>query len=262
MNKLLLIKLGGGVITDKHKRYGLRREVLERLVKEIAGGYTELKDTQLIIGNGAGSFAHYSASRYRTAEGFVDGESRVGLGWVRYDAVRLNQIVFEQLLLSGLPVYSYSPSSLMSVEGGETSRVFGESVRNGLAQGMIPLVYGDAMVDRARGSAIYSTERVFDELVKLLNGEYEIRVIHINNEEGVLVDGQVVPEITQDNFGKIKGELGKSSGVDVTGGMLHKVEACLAIAKLGVESLIVNGVVKGRVREAIRGGQVVGTRIC
>ena len=67
---LLLLKIGGGVITDKTKRYGLLDDVLVRLAREIADGYGKLKDTDLIIGNGAGSFAHYSAHEYRT---IIDG---------------------------------------------------------------------------------------------------------------------------------------------------------------------------------------------
>ena len=96
MKKLILLKIGGGVITDKTVQYGLREEVLIRLAHEIGDAWQKRGETRLIIGNGAGSFAHYSAHKYRTMEGFVNEESRIGMGWVRHDAVKLNQIVFEQ----------------------------------------------------------------------------------------------------------------------------------------------------------------------
>lgn len=262
MNNLLLIKMGGGVITDKNVRYGLREDVLRRIVGEIAEGIKGLKDTSVIVGNGAGSFAHYSAHKYRTAEGFVDKESRVGLGWVRYDAIKLNQIVFEQFLSANVPVFSYSPSSFMSVRGGEVVDNMTRSIECGMAQGLVPLVYGDAMVDSVRGSAIFSTERVFDELILTIGQKYTTRVIHINNEEGVLVDGKVVETINGNNFAEIEPHLGESGGVDVTGGMRQKVEACLKIAKKGAVSQIVSGQVAGRVQEAIAGKKVVGTMIC
>lgn len=262
MRNLVLIKLGGGVITNKSKRYGLRRSVLSRLVNEIAEGMERLDDTYLVIGNGAGSFAHFSAHKYRTADGFVGDESRVGLGWVRYDAIKLNQLVFEQLLSSNIPVFSFSPSSFFRVNNGKVTRVFADPIKDVLAKGMVPLVYGDAMVDASCGSAIFSTERVFEELVRIFVNEYKIKILHINSEEGVLVDGTVVVEITRETFAKVKDSLSGSSGVDVTGGMKQKVESSLTLADKGVMSMIVSGLVPGRVRDAILGKKVIGTTIC
>lgn len=263
MNKLLLLKIGGGVITDKSVQYGLREDVLTRLAQEIYAGSKELKDTKLIIGNGVGSFAHWSAAKYKTVEGFVNDESKIGMGWVRHDAVKINQIVLEQLLLAGLPSFSFSPSSLMSVESGVTKQIFVESLVDALNNGITPVVHGDVMVDSKKGCAIYSTERVFDELAKYFSKTYEVSVVHISAEEGVYKKGQasIFSEITLHNFVEAKEHLGGSYGVDISGGMLHKVEECLALTKLGIVSQIVSGMVPGRVRDVVAGKQVVGTTI-
>jgi isopentenyl phosphate kinase len=263
MKRLILIKIGGGVITDKSVHYGLREDVLKRLSIEIGAASQKLDDTCLIIGNGAGSFAHFSAHKYRTTEGFVDENSRIGMGWVRHDAVKLNQIVFEQLLTANVPVFSFSPSSLMSVDNGKTKEVFMDSMVDAMEKGVVPLVYGDVVVDSTKGCDVYSTEKVFDELAKYFADKYEVRVIHISSEEGVYKKGQasVYSEITKDNFEEVKEHLGGSNGVDVSGGMLHKVEECLEVAKLGIVSQIVSGMVVGRVRDAIMGKKVKGTTI-
>ncbi len=263
MNKLLLLKIGGGVITDKSVQYGLREDVLTRLAQEIYAGSQSLVDTKLIIGNGAGSFAHWSAAKYKTTEGFINEESRIGMGWVRHDAVKLNQIVFEQLLSAKVPVFSFSPSSFMRVVNGKTVDIFVESMVDGLAQGIIPLVYGDPVVDGEKGCGIYSTEKVFDELAKYFKKTYEVQVVHISAEEGVYKKGQasIFAEINMDNFAEVKTHLGGSRGVDVSGGMLHKVEECLELAKLGISSQIVSGMVPGRVRDVLLGKQVKGTTI-
>ncbi|MCE7897749.1 hypothetical protein DCC61_00400 [Candidatus Microgenomates bacterium] len=264
MKRLIMVKLGGGVITDKNVHYGLREDVLSRLAREIAEGYRELGETKLIIGNGAGSFAHFSAHKYRTTEGFVDENSRIGMGWVRHDAVKLNQIVCEQLLSANVPVFSYSPSSLMSIDQRKTKKIFIDPVVDGLAMGIVPLVYGDVMVDETRGCDVYSTERVFDELATVFAKDYRVRVIHVSAEEGVYKTGQasIFDVIDAGNFNEVKQHLGGSKGVDVSGGMLHKVEECLALTKLGVESLIVSGMIEGRVRDSILGKTVEGTKIC
>jgi isopentenyl phosphate kinase len=263
MKKLILLKIGGGVITDKSVHYGLREDVLVRLAKEIGEAQQSLQDTNVIIGNGAGSFAHFSAHKYRTTEGFVNEASRIGMGWVRHDAVKLNQIVFEQLLLANVPVFSFSPSSLMSVKNGKTKQVFMESITDAMEKGIVPLVYGDVVVDADKGCDVYSTEKVFDELAIYFAKQYEVRVIHISSEEGVYKKGQasVFSEINQSNFADVKEHLGGSHGVDVSGGMLHKVEECLEIAKLGITSQIVSGMAVGRVRDAVLGKKVKGTTI-
>ncbi len=263
MNKLILLKIGGGVITDKSVHYGLREDVLSRLAKEIAEAQKEIGETKMIIGNGAGSFAHFSAHKYRTTEGFVSEESKIGMGWVRHDAVKLNQIVFEQLLLAKVPVFSFSPSSLMSVENGKTKKVFMDSVVDALKNDMVPLVYGDVVVDSSKGCDVYSTEKVFDEMIKYFAKSYQVRVIHVSSEEGVYKKGQasVFGEINKSNFEEVKTHLGGSNGVDVSGGMLHKVEECLELTKMGIISQIVSGMVVGRVRDAIIGKKVKGTTI-
>ncbi|RKY70956.1 MAG: hypothetical protein DRP97_02845 [Candidatus Latescibacterota bacterium] len=270
MKNLLLLKIGGGVITDKTKRYGLLEDVLVRLAREIADGYEQLKNTDLIIGNGAGSFAHYSAHEYRTMEGFVDERSVIGAGWVRYDAVKLNQLVFEELLRVGVPAFSFSPSSLMTVKNNKVEHVCKETLVVAIKKGFVPLVYGDPMVDSIKGCTIFSTEKVFDEIVRVMANEYKkIKVVHISSETGVydlknaLKGGvkPIIPLITKKNFEQIKSVVNGSRGVDVTGGMIHKVEECLKLAKQGVESWIVSGIIKGRVRDLLMGKKVVGTMI-
>ncbi len=263
MKKLILIKIGGGVITDKNKHYGLREDVLLRLAQEIGIAREQLVDTEMIIGNGAGSFAHFSAHKYKTAEGFVNEDSRIGMGWVRHDAVKLNQIVFEQLLSAKVPVFSFSPSSFMSVKNGRTVKIFAESMLDSLVNGMTPLVYGDVMVDSENGCGIYSTEKVFDELAIYFAKQYEVRVIHVSSEDGVYKKGQasIFHEITEANFDEAKEHLGGSNGVDVSGGMLHKVQECLELAKMGIVSQIVSGLVPERVVDAIVGQEVEGTTI-
>ena len=261
--ELILLKIGGGVITDKSVHYGLREDVLTRLVREIGETQKNLGESKMIIGNGAGSFAHFSAHKYRTTEGFVNEESRIGMGWVRHDAVKLNQIVFEQLLLANVPVFSFSPSSLMSVKDGKTKAVFMESMVDAIDKEIVPLVYGDVVVDSVKGCDVYSTEKVFDELAIYFAKSYQVRVIHISSEEGVYKKGQasVFSEITTNNFEEVKEHLGGSHGVDVSGGMLHKVEECLALTDMGITSQIVSGMVSGRVRDAILGKKVKGTTI-
>ena len=278
--ELVLVKLGGGVITDKRVRYGLKKKRLARLALEVREAWVELREEGgLIVGNGAGSFAHFSARRYGTKTGFKDEVGAVGAGWVHWDAVKLNQIVVKALLEEGVPAFSLSPAAMMVrrqvfstdlksdgvADLSDWVWVGGESLRVGVEKGLVPVVYGDVILDEEQGSTIFSTEKVFATMLQRVNwlmDRFEkVRIIQVGLERGVMRDEEVMPVISRDNWEEVKGYLGGSEGVDVTGGMWHKVEMSLELADLGVETWIVSGLEKGRVKRAILGAEVEGTKV-
>ena len=55
--------------------------------------------------------------------------------------------------------------------------------------------------------------------------------------------------------------IGAPAGTDVTGGMRHRVETALALARLGIPSLLANGLVPGLLERALRGEPVAGTEV-
>jgi len=80
----VFVKLGGSLITDKDRR---TPEVggAARLCAEIHAARA-IRPLELLLAHGGGSFPHVSASRYRTADGRVDGApGRVfaGCTWMR-----------------------------------------------------------------------------------------------------------------------------------------------------------------------------------
>ena len=83
MKNVILIKLGGSVITNKDIPMSLRQNMLERLVKEIADARKKLHNTLFVIGHGQGSYGHVPAVQYKTIEGFVNNESPMGMAIVQ-----------------------------------------------------------------------------------------------------------------------------------------------------------------------------------
>jgi isopentenyl phosphate kinase len=69
-----------------------------------------------------------------------------------------------------------------------------------------------------------------------------------------------IARIDQTNWEKVRPLLGGSAAVDVTGGMLGKVEALVDLARRGYKSRIVSALVPGRIRSALA-GEDVGTLI-
>ena len=61
---MLLVKLGGSVVTDKDKLRTARRPAIRRLAAELAA----VRQPLLVV-HGAGSFGHILASHHRLNEG-------------------------------------------------------------------------------------------------------------------------------------------------------------------------------------------------
>lgn len=259
MKKLILIKLGGSVITDKGKPFTARPAVIARLVGEIKLARKSLKNTDLIISHGSGSFGHTIAAKYRIGEGNVRRESIKGFCLTSETAVDINRIVLKEFLKVGLPVVSFSPLSFTYAE-----KLFMEPIIKALTLGFIPLVYGDVVFDIVKGFAIHSGETTMDLLARKLSKSYRnIKVIQCGDTDGVYdTKGATISEITTRNFSRVKKWITGAKATDVTGGMIHKVEeAVKLVQKTNTRTLILNGNTEDNLYKALIGQSISGSWI-
>jgi isopentenyl phosphate kinase len=262
MKELILIKLGGSVITDKSREYFAREENIVRLAKEIKLALKNFKG-KIIVGHGAGSFAHTPAHKYKTKEGLVGKDSLFGMSVTEEAARLLDQIVVKKLINEKIPVYAFSPGSFLISDAKVCSKSYFDPIKKALEIGVVPVVYGDVVIDRKIGFTIFSTEKILSILAREFLKEYKIKIIYVADVDGVYDDrGITIPEITSKNFKSLKPSIVGASGVDVTGGMLHKVEEALVLAKeTGIKTLIINGTKTDSLKKAILGKEVTGTLI-
>ncbi|MCK4588562.1 isopentenyl phosphate kinase family protein [Candidatus Woesebacteria bacterium] len=264
MENLILIKLGGSLITDKTKPFYARETVIRRLAEEIKEAIGSISG-KVIVGHGSGSFGHVVAAEYQTQKGIIDDKSVKGLVEVADAAVRLNRIVIKNFLRIGLPVFSVAPGSFIIAKKQKPEKFFLRPILQALHTDLIPVVYGDVILDLERGCCIFSTEKILNILAKNFKKDFKVsRIIHCGDTDGVYDDkGNTIPVITQKSFTKFKKVIGVSRSTDVTGGMLHKVEESLQLAsKTGVEIVILNGSTPHLLKQALLGKQVAGTTVC
>lgn len=262
MENLILIKLGGSLITDKTKPFIPKEAIIRRLGREIKEALRGFSG-KIIIGHGSGSFGHTVAAKYRTQDGIIDKRSIKGLALVADAAIQINRIVIKNLLKVGLPVFSLAPASFLTATDQKLNKAFLKPISELLKQGLIPVIYGDVILDSQKGCCIFSAEKTLNILAKNLKGELNVlRIIHCGNTDGVYDDnGRTVPVITQNSFREFHKAIGASGTTDVTGGMLHKVNESLKIARVGISSLIMNGETPENLKKTILGGKVKGTLI-
>ena len=260
---LTLIKLGGSLITDKNKAFTAREDVILRLAKEIKTSLKDLKG-DLIIGHGSGSFGHTVASKYKTQEGIVNKDSITGFPLVADAARKINVIVMDNLLKTKIKAVSFSPFSFIYTKNEKAINTFIFPIKKVLEIGMVPVIYGDVIMDETRGFCIYSGEKTLNLLAERLHKNYlVIKVIYCGETDGVYDEkGKTIKEITSGNFSLVSNALKGSSSIDVTGGMIHKVKEALEIAEdLKAETQIINATKKGQLKKAILGKDVLATRI-
>lgn len=265
MKKLILLKLGGSLITDKSKPDTLRLSEIKNLATQIKKALDENPDTQLIIGNGAGSFGHYPAVKYQMMKGITDEKQRMGYCVVQDAVGRLNRVIVKELLRAGINAVTVQPSAVIISKNKKITKFFLDPLLGLLSLGIVPVLYGDIVFDSISGSAIFSTEQLLGEVVKRLSrkGTKQVYFIHTGITKGVLdARGNVIPVIHANKMDRIKKIFYGTAGYDVTGGMFHKVQQAAKLTEYGISTLIINGTGKNNMLyKALVGQKIEGTII-
>ena len=252
-----LVKIGGSVITNKSLEFSPNYEAMERIGNELS----EANVKNVILGNGGGSYGHYAAEKYELVKGVQTNEQRFGFALTQDAVARLNRLLVGAILNHGTPAIGLQPSAFMSMENGVVKEFLETPLRILLEKQILPVVYGDTICDTAKGTTIASTETVMNEISKRFPVE---RIISGTVVDGVLTDvngGEVIPVINQSNLEEVMKCLGETEGHDVTGGMRHKVEEAVELAKRGIITDIINIAKPGVLSKALNGGKPPGTRV-
>jgi isopentenyl phosphate kinase len=235
MIDLVFCKFGGSVITDKARPGTARDEVIGRLAGEVARSLSARPELRLVLGHGSGSFGHVVAQQHGTHRGVGSAGEWLGFAEVAAVAARLNRIVTDALLLSGVPALSLQPSASAECRGGHLVSLSMGPVEHAIAHGLVPLVYGDVALDTELGGTIVSTEQIFAYMARQLHPARLVLVTAVDGvfERDPLEDPSArrVPTISASNWREVRAALGGSNAPDVTGGMLAKVEEMVALVR-------------------------------
>ncbi len=264
MKSLFLIKLGGSVITDKKREFSARGKNILRLAREIKKAKGKLgKNAFFIIGHGGGSFAHTPAARYKTKEGIVNRESIMGAAFTEDAARRLNMIVVNNFLKEKLPVFSFSPASFLFNDPKVSKKSYFDPIIKALEIGLMPITYGDVIMDSKFGFTIFSTEKILFLVAARLKKDYEISQFYVTGTSGVYDEnGNTISVISDKNFNRLKTSITGAKTVDVTGGMIHKVESAVYMSKKHkIKTVILNGLKEGQLYKALTGKKTISTRV-
>ena len=262
VREVMLVKLGGSLITDKRQPGMLRTEVLARLAGELAEGLPRARQrgVGVVLGHGSGSFGHVAATDSGFAGGPPSAEQAAAISRTQARAAELHRHVIDALLAAGLSPYTIAPSSALTLASGEPAAFSGRLLSWALDRGLLPVLYGDVAPDLDDGVAICSTETALRAAELALEHEdRRVRTALWLGETAGLLDeaGALVPELDP----AVRWRVGAAAGTDVTGGMEHRLRSCRELSRRGVVSTLADGRVPGLLERALRGEPVPGTRV-
>jgi len=255
---LVIVKLGGSVITRKKEVERLRPKLLARLAGEVAS----VPEVPQVLLHGAGSFGHPGAVRFGLARAPEGGETpggrARGAAIVAAEVRRLHLAVLRELVRAGAAPASVPMATHARNREGRLVALDARPFSDALAHGLLPVSFGDVVPDEAWGASILSADTIATELAVALR---PARVIFVSDVSGILEGPatgrrRAVPQVTEELVASLR----PPSGVaDVTGGIRGKAEAMLAIARAGADAGLISGLKDGELPRAIRGESVYGS---
>lgn len=252
---MILIKLGGSVITDKSQYKKFNKEQTARLCREIAES-----GRSVMIVHGAGSYGHVLAKRYAIQNGLVDFAQVSPAAMVHHDAMELGLLVTSELMAVGIPAASLSPGSCFVMDEGRLVVNDEEVIRRMSHVGIMPVTHGDVVMDRQKGFAIVSGDELMEVMARIFKPE---RIVFVSDIDGLYdsnpkenPEARMIPEVTQEILDGVSSD---EDVDDVTGGVRNKMEAMLRMCSPDRDCVLVNGTVPGRLLSLLRGEEVTCT---
>jgi len=223
----ILIKIGGSVVTDKAMEGSIRYDEISNLAKVLI----EAKEPIVLV-HGAGSLGHPQAKFYAVQDG-ITAKNAKGV-FVTHEAVsRLNTAIVSALRKEGIEAVSFPPMAAALAENGRLLFCGEQQISCLLEAGIMPVLYGDVVLDTKKGGCIVSGDQIVPYLARTLHAS---RVGFVTQTGGVLKNNTVIPEINRTTLEEIPFEPGNAA--DVTGGMKGKIEELLRLADAGINSCI------------------------
>jgi isopentenyl phosphate kinase len=247
---LVLVKLGGSVVTFKDKRLTPNYQAINNICKSI-----RKLDKPIIIVHGGGSFGHYWSVKYdmHTRPKKYDTE---GISIVHQSMVTLNETIISAMKRHNLFPYSIMPSSLTFKLKPCNERILDLGII--AKRKIIPVTFGDVVHFERGMFSILSGDVLMTMLAGILKPAKVIFAVNVDGVYQNMNNGKIVNEIDNTNLKSLEISRVKS---DITGGMRRKLNEATKMASQGMDVIIVNGLVPRRIIDAITNKKVDGTLI-
>lgn len=242
---MILIKLGGSIITNKEKPLSPRKKTTDNIAKQLK----KISEPVIIV-HGGGSFGHYWSVKYDMHTKPAKYDSH-GIAIVKNSMVELNKIILDSFTKNKLNPYCLPPTDFMSGNKPIISKV--KEIKKIAEADLIPVTFGDALWYGQKKSYILSGDKIMSILAKTLRPRLSIFVLNVDGLYSDFKTKRLIHDM-KDQQASIQ-----EIPMDVTGGMKRKVEEATRISKIGLKVFFVNGNKPQRIVDAIQKNKFEGT---
>lgn len=262
--KLLIIKFGGSVITDKNQsKPKIRKATLKNLSQELYKLYQSSK-YQIILVHGAGSFGHPLAKKYDLQNGMKTFPQKIGFSLVSHTMLKLSMAIMQNLVQDNIPAVILPPHALIEQSSGQFQGFNHQIIQSYLNNGQVPILYGDVVPDNKWASSIISGDTIVTFLAKKLKAD---KVVFLSDVDGVFdsdpkknPQAKLIPTITNKNLQIILQGLSATGRDDVTGEMYGKIMN-IKNNLPNITVYIANGLKQNNLTKIVK-QQQTGTKLC
>ena len=242
---MILIKLGGSIITNKQKPLSPRRKTIDNILKEIG----KIKEPIIIV-HGGGSYGHYWSVKYDMHTKPAKTNPK-GVAIVKNSMVELNKIILDSAVKNRINSYCLPPTDFMNGNKVIKSKIL--TINDISKSGLTPITFGDALWFGQKKSYILSGDVIMTTIGNILKPRLSLFVLDVDGVYSDLKTKKLIHD-----FKKEKPEI-KNNKMDVTGGMTRKITEANNMAKAGLKIFFVNGNKPKRITDAVSGKRFEGT---
>ena len=242
---MILIKLGGSIITNKEKPLSARRKAIDSILNQIK----RIREPMILV-HGGGSYGHYWSVKYDMHTKPAKYDMR-GVSIVKNSMIDLNKIILDSAVKNRINAYCLPPTDFMNGNKPIKNKIL--TINEIAKSGLTPITYGDALWFGKKKSYILSGDVIMTMIGKILKPRLSIFVLDVDGVYSNTKSKKLIRD-----FKKEKPIISKNK-IDVTGGMTRKITEATNMSKSGLKVFFVNGNKPKRILDAVSGKKFEGT---
>ena len=242
---MILIKLGGSIITNKERPLSARRKAIESILKQIK----KINEPKIIV-HGGGSYGHYWSVKYDMHTKPAKYDAR-GVAIVKNSMIELNKIILDIAVKNRINAYCLPPTDFMNGNKSIKNKIL--TMNDISKSGLIPITFGDALWFGQKKSYILSGDVIMTTIAKILKPRLSVFVLNVDGVYSNLKTKKLIYDFKKEN------PTISINKMDVTGGMTRKITEAVKISRSGLNVFFTNGNKPQRITDAVSGKKFEGT---
>ena len=263
-NEIVLLKLGGSLLTDKNQPFSIREEVVKSAIQQVIDA-----QEKLILIHGGGSFGHPLAKQYSISKGLNPSINNqiLGLTETHQSMNKFNSYLINLFLEKNYPALSIQASSIFIRDLNKISTHSIEIIETALDLNILPILYGDIILDKQGSFSIISGDQIILELCEKLKKYKVSKVIFTMETDGLYINEKnsngeciLATECYSDELERLDlADLGQK--IDVTGGIKGKLNFIKQICNYNIPVQLINGLKEGYIHKSLKNQKINCTNI-